>query len=123
MTFLIPIRTKNGLNQRIHWAVRAKQVKAERQATRAAWLRAARTARLLAVIALDLGDDGPGLSVTLARIAPRQMDDDNLRGSLKAVRDEVAACLGVDDGDARVTWAYGQERGEPKQYGVRVVIE
>jgi hypothetical protein len=49
------------------------------------------------------------------------MDDDNLPGSLKAIRDEVASVLGVDDGDrARIRFAYAQERGE---WGVRVRIE
>lgn len=32
----------------------------------------------------------------------------------------VAAWLGVDDADPRVTWQYGQRRGE---YGVRIEIK
>ena len=51
--------------------------------------------------------------VTLTRIAPSNgLDDDNLAGALKAVRDEVAAWLGVDDKDrATVRYEYEQERG------------
>src|SRR5687768_1075296 len=36
--FTIPVRTKNGLNDREHWAAKAKRVKAERMATRGALL-------------------------------------------------------------------------------------
>jgi hypothetical protein len=62
------------------------------------------------------------LVVTLTRIAPRTLDSDNVHGALKHVRDGVADWLGVDDGDARVTWEVGQERGAAQQYAVRVEI-
>lgn len=48
--------------------------------------------------------------VRLTRLSPGTLDDDNLRGALKAVRDGVADRLGVDDRDPRVTWEYAQER-------------
>ena len=64
-----------------------------------------------------------GQHVLLKRIGPRKLDDDNLRGALKAVRDEVAAFLGVDDGDARVQWEYAQGKGEPRQYAVIIAFE
>jgi hypothetical protein len=38
----------------------------------------------------------------------RLLDDDNLVGSLKPIRDAVAKWLGVDDGDKRVRWECGQ---------------
>jgi hypothetical protein len=34
----------------------------------------------------------------------------------------LAEWIGVNDHDPRVTWAYGQERGKPKEYAVRVEI-
>ncbi len=46
--------------------------------------------------------------VTLKRIGPRMLDDDNLRSALKAVRDGLADVIGVDDGDARYRWTYEQ---------------
>ena len=49
--------------------------------------------------------------VTLIRCGTRSLDGDNLQGSLKWVRDAVAARLGVDDADPRVEWRYGQQRG------------
>jgi hypothetical protein len=63
------------------------------------------------------------VTVTLTRVAPRQLDaEDNLTAALKAVRDEVAAQLGVDDRDARVTWRYGQERGGAREHAVRIEV-
>ena len=75
----IPLRTVSGMNVREHFRVRAKRVKAERQA-----------------VALVLGPQKkPALPivVTLTRIAPSNgLDpDDNLPSAFKAVRDEIAA--------------------------------
>jgi len=106
MTLTLPIRLKSSLNQREHWAKKAKRVKAERDAT--AWVLGSRPRPALPC------------TVLLTRIAPRTLDDDNLRGAFKAVRDEVARWLGVDDADPRVRWEYAQERGQPKQYAARI---
>lgn len=95
----IPLRTSGGLNNREHFAVRAKRVRKEREA--AAWmLKAAKKPQL-------------PCSVLLTRVAPSNgLDDDNLAGSLKSVRDEVARWLGVDDRDrVQVRYRYTQRRG------------
>lgn len=63
------------------------------------------------------------VTVTLTRIRPSRriaLDDDNLRGSLKAVRDGVADALGIQDNDPHFTWHYLQATGE--DYAVRVQI-
>lgn len=60
--------------------------------------------------------------MTLTRIAPRELDGDNLQSSLKACRDGVADWLGVDDRDPRVTWSYAQRRGAPHYYAVEVQV-
>lgn len=99
LTFTIPITTESMSNARLHWAVKAKKVKAQRTAT------AYRTPPALKAL-------GPLLVVTLTRVAPRELDDDNLRGALKGVRDQVASALGVDDRSRLVRWEYGQEKGE-----------
>jgi hypothetical protein len=62
-----------------------------------------------------------GIRIAFMRWGPRALDDDNLRASLKAIRDGVADALGIDDGDPRITWEYAQERR--KAYGVRIRIE
>ena len=81
---VVPIRTVPGLNAREHYTVRAKRVRKEREAV--AWtLKAA------------CRPPTP-CSVRLTRLAPSGgVDDDNLVGALKAVRDEIAAWLGIDD--------------------------
>lgn len=128
----VPIRTKSEANARGHWKGRNR--------------RSARARDGLAMAARASGamcDDGCGelainlpVDVLLIRVAPRELDDDNLRPALKACRDEVALLLGLpvkklargqkraiaEDRDPRVSWNYGQERGKPRQYAVRVVI-
>lgn len=95
----IPLRTSSGLNAREHFAVRAKRVRKEREAV--AWV--LMSARKPAV----------PCSVLLTRVAPSSgLDDDNLAGALKGVRDEVARWLGVDDRDRMtVRYRYSQRRG------------
>jgi hypothetical protein len=58
-----------------------------------------------------LAGSGPWC-VRLTRLssAAKPLDDDAPPGACKAVRDAVAAALGVDDGDARLAFAYAQER-------------
>lgn len=104
----IPMRTSPGQNAREHFWVKAKRVKGERQTV--AWMLR--------------GQQKPQLpcSVRLTRVAPSGgLDDDNLVGSLKAVRDEVAAWLGVDDRHSkRVRYVYDQRRGAKGQWEVTI---
>lgn len=109
MLVLLPIRTVSESNARGHWAKRAGRAKAQRFTVTLA-LRA-RLAKLTAP-----------LTVMLTRVAPRALDDDNLRGALKAVRDGVADALGIDDRDPRVTYAYAQRRGTAGQYAVEIAL-
>ena len=61
------------------------------------------------------------LRVVLSRLAPRShLDTDNLAGALKAVRDEVARWLGVDDGSPAVRWEC-EQRDWPVQ-GVQIAL-
>ncbi len=110
----LPLKTISESNTRGHWAKRAARVKGHRFATK------------LAVRPLVDGlrmPDGICRDITLTRVAPRKLDDDNLRGCLKAVRDGVADALDVDDGDERISWRYEQERGKPGEYAVRIRLE
>lgn len=103
--FEIPIKTQSTSNLREHWAVKAKRVEAQKRATRSmcpAWT------------------GGSLLVVTLTRVAPRRLDDDNLRGALKSVRDAVASWLRVDDASPLVRWEYGQEKGTGASVRVEV---
>lgn len=60
--------------------------------------------------------------VSLIRCGNKTLDSDNLLGALKALRDTIARTLGVDDGDERVRWCYGQARTEGRK-GVIVKLE
>jgi len=66
--------------------------------------------------------EGEGLHVTITRIAPGSLDDDNLAGSCKGLRDGIADAFMVDDRDPRVTWSYLQERSGRGVYGARVDV-
>lgn len=98
---VVPIRTVTGLNAREHWAARARRVKKERRIT--AWALALSRAAVPQI----------PCTVLLTRVTPRgTADDDNLSGALKAVRDQIAQWIGVDDRDSsKVRYRYAQKRG------------
>jgi hypothetical protein len=100
----------SAANLREHHHVRARRTKRLREVGR--WL--------ACVARLTPGLLDSGLVVLLVRCAPRLLDDDNLAGALKPVRDGVADILGVDDRDSRVTWVVAQERDTAPR--VRLVV-
>lgn len=102
----VSLKTTSGQNARELWPVRCRRVKKEREAV--AWM--------LTTCARPTVP----CSVLLTRLAPSNgLDDDNLTGSLKSVRDEVAKWLGVDDRDRMtVRYRYAQQRS--KTWGVRI---
>lgn len=103
----IPLRTYSMSNMRVHWARRSRIVRSERDAVRL-------------LCAREIKPSMVPCTVKLTRFGPRPLDDDNVRGALKAIRDEVAALLGVDDRDPRVRWDYVQRHG---RYAVVVEVE
>jgi hypothetical protein len=114
ITWTIRVHVK-GPNERLHWAARARQTKSLRAATQGSALVQLRPEGLRALATLPRP-----FCVRLVRIGTRELDDDNVRGACKPIRDEVAVLLGLDDGPtAPVTWDYAQERGEP---AVRVEV-
>ena len=58
--------------------------------------------------------------VRLTRLGGRELDDDNLRRAVKAVRDTGAAWLGVDDADPRARWRYRQRPADASGGEIRV---
>lgn len=46
--------------------------------------------------------------VTIVAHLRRLMDDDNCTGGIKPLRDLIAREIGIDDGDSRITFQYGQ---------------
>lgn len=61
-------------------------------------------------------------TVRLVRIGPKALDSDNLAGAFKAVRDQIAAEIGIDDGAAQIRFEYAQEAIGTRRYGVRVEV-
>lgn len=90
-SFSIPGAIPSVANLREHWAVKAKRTASQRKK---------------AMARCPKWEMGPLLVVTLTRVAPRELDDDNLRSSLKAIRDGIASRLGVDDKSKLVRWDY-----------------
>jgi hypothetical protein len=112
ITLELPLRLVSEANQR-GWSHKAQRAKGQRGPTKLA----------LQARFGTIATDGH-VVVTLTRIGPRLLDDDNLASSAKAVRDGVADWLGIDDGDAaRVSWRYAQEAVGVRRYGVRIDVE
>lgn len=104
MRFHIPIRLPSLPNTRMSWRALASLKKKQKMATR----------RVI--------NDGwyiLPLIITITRVGPRKLDDDNLAGACKYVRDAIADRVGVDDGSPLYTWRYEQCTGH---YGVDVEI-
>ena len=99
----LSLQTVSEANRREHWASRARRVKMQRAATTMAL-------RQYGHLLPELRDAAT-IYVLLVRVSPRRLDDDNLRGALKAVRDAVAAWVGIDDGSPRWKWEYAQRKG------------
>ena len=59
--------------------------------------------------------------VSLVGHRRRKLDDDNFVGACKHLRDAIAASLGLDDGDPRLRWEYGQHETHGVE-GVSVTI-
>jgi hypothetical protein len=108
----LPLKIESLANLREHWRKRSKRAKEH---------------RLMAWACLREADSAPRLLgpvvVTLTRIAPRELDDDNLAGGFKSVRDGVADYFGVDDRSPLIRWAYAQRKGAVKEYGAEVRVE
>lgn len=103
-------RIESEANGREHWRAKAARTKRHRLMAWANLKTIERPAFL-----------GP-VKINLTRIAPRELDGDNLQSGFKATRDGVADWLGVDDGDKRLDWQYSQRKGAPKYYGVEIEI-
>ena len=110
LTVQTGIHVVSEANTREHWRPKADRAAAQRFAA-------------AAICRTTFGaPPGPPLFVKLTRIAPREFDTDNLAGAFKAVRDGIADWLEINDRDKRVRWSYGQEKGKPKSYAIRIEI-
>jgi len=113
VTIKAPLRLVSRANQRQHWTGHWRRDKEEQLVVRS-------------LLNREGDPPPPPVTVELTRVAPRSLDSDNLQGAFKAVRDAVAAWLGIDDGDDRIEWRYAQRQpitGEKSEkYAVLVAI-
>lgn len=112
------MRLVNETNAREHWAVRKK---------RAAWQRGRAKVETIAVLRRNANvwtglPDAARAEITIARIGPARLDDDNLAASGKHVRDGIADALGIDDGSPRLRWTYEQRSEGRGVYAALVTI-
>jgi hypothetical protein len=106
----LALYTRSEANAHEHWRKRQKRAKEQRGLT-ALFCRT------------SLAKPPIPCTVRLTRVAPRALDDDNLAGALKHVRDGVADWLGVNDRRSDlVRYEYAQSRGQPREYAVMVEV-
>jgi hypothetical protein len=107
----IPIRTVSEANQREHWRVRNQRTGEH---------------RALATMFVNRSKV-PGRKparVLLRRVGAKLLDDDNLRGSMKACRDGIADAFQTDDSPTSgIEWQYDQRRGKPPCVEVEIFYE
>ncbi len=110
-TVYVPIATVSEANTFEHWTDKHRRHKKQKE----------RTHLMLPAQKYPLP-----CSINLTRISPRNLDGDNLVSSMKHIRDAVAEKIhpglapGRADDDPLITWNYSQEKGQPKQQGVRI---
>lgn len=125
ITFTIPM-TKNILaseaNLREHWTKRHARHNVQQN------LIDAYMTRHVHYIYPDLTKLMP-CTITLTRISPRALDEDNYLYSQKTIRDALAGHLipgkakGRADGDKRLKFKYAQVKGKVREYALKVEIE
>ena len=104
----LPLHLRSEANERSFWGTKSQRVREQRALTRAA------------LNAHSVPKSG-FTRVVFTRLGPKMLDSDNLAGSAKAVRDEIAAYCGVDDGPkGPLTWEYNQEVNAA--YGCRIEL-
>lgn len=108
-SFAIPLRLVSEANQREHWSVRSRRRRAHRS-------------QVALVAKAKFKTPTLPCTIRMTRVAPRQLDSDNLVSSFKASRDGLADWLSIDDRTDLISWEYRQERGAPKFYGLRVEV-
>lgn len=127
INFELPIKTVSEANCSDHWTKKSKRHKSQQHFVRLAYN------RYVKAIVLPC-------SVTLTRISPRLLDDDdNLPMTFKWIKDELSECIfpekrltyitkkgkiraikGRADSDPRVKWKYAQQKGNPQRIGIEI---
>ena len=87
LVVVIPgLRLVSEANAREHWRARAARTKTQKLTVG------------LVLHSLVAAPPSPPVDIVIVRTSPGTLDDDNLQGSGKHVRDAVAKWIGIDDG-------------------------
>lgn len=100
---------------------------ASRSSSRLAGSHAAKVQRVAAFMVMGQWPELPEGSLTvvrMVRVAPRELDDDNLASAFKSVRDGITDAFGLaSDRDPRVAWLPDWERSTtPRSSSVRIEV-
>ncbi len=116
INLVMPIKTVNEFKMNEHWAQKSKRHSIQKGIVRYYFYMLDEMPK-------------PPCHIIFTRISPKKLDyQDNLRSSMKWIVDAVCDQLipglkpGMADGDNRLSFEYRQEKGEPKEYSVRVEI-
>lgn len=96
ISFVIPVVTVSETNRHEHWRHRSRRAANQR------FLACTCTQYAIAGMAMSI------VAIRLFRIGKRRLDTGNVAAALKHVQDGVCDALGVNDGDERISWEYGQ---------------
>lgn len=112
--WILPIRTTPESNSREHWTKQQKRHKIQKIVVQWQFKFHKEPIPLPCII-------------KLTRIAPRPLDKaENLPMSFKWITDAIADCLipglapGRADSDPRLNFQFDQEKGNPKEYAIKV---
>jgi hypothetical protein len=112
LTISAPIKIVSTANFREHWSAKYRWNKQHAKQVQLAFFG----------MASKIPPSETGLKITLTRIGGKPMDRaDNLPNGFKAVIDQVAQQIGVDDGSPYLSWHFEQRPG--KVAGVEIRIE
>ena len=112
ITIEAPIKVISEANQRNHWAERKRRFDGQRIELNYYWKQSLKGRRVSLPCV-----------VRLTRIGPKALDTDNLAGAFKAVRDQIAKEIGIDDGAVKqIRFEYAQEAIGSRKYGIRIEV-
>lgn len=104
------IKTVSEANFREHFMTKHRRKKQQQEDFVLLW----RAARITVT---------PPAVITFTRISVNRMDNDNLAGAFKHIRDALAREIGIDDGDPSIEWRYRQEQVGKRTNKFRLTIE
>jgi hypothetical protein len=117
-TWIVPVETVSMINQGRTFGHHIKFKKIHREAV---FLTLGKNHHALSCYADDGIHKGRPIRITMTRLSPKELDEDNLDGSMKYVRDAIAFLLGTDDKNRLITWTPKWEKS--KLIGVRIQME